>query len=75
MELANETKRVVSLFEYTDKDVNKAVKEFIRQMGAPPRFSVLLSPLPLPLQLPLPMPLSLTLTLFIAVVACAVTFC
>ena len=33
MALAAETKRVVSLFEYTDNDVNKGVKEFLRQMG------------------------------------------
>jgi hypothetical protein len=33
MALAAETKRIVSLFDYTDSDVNKAVKEFLRQMG------------------------------------------
>lgn len=36
MELANETKRVVSLFDYSDKDLNKGVQEFLRQMSALP---------------------------------------
>lgn len=33
MPLAAETKRIVDQFEYTDDDVNKGVKEFLRQMG------------------------------------------
>ncbi|KAM7201895.1 putative glucokinase [Naviculisporaceae sp. PSN 640] len=33
MSLEAETKAVVAQFDYTDEDVNKAVKEFIRQMG------------------------------------------
>jgi len=33
MALAAETKNVVAEFEYTDEDVNKGVKEFLRQMG------------------------------------------
>jgi hexokinase len=36
MELKTETERVVAQFEYTDKDVNKGVKEFLRQMGEYP---------------------------------------
>jgi hypothetical protein len=34
MTLAEEAKRVAAEFDYSDEDVNKAVKEFIRQMGA-----------------------------------------
>ena len=41
MALLEETNRVAAQFEYTDEDVNKAVKEFLRQMGRwnlhPPR--------------------------------------
>lgn len=33
MALAAETKTIVAQFDYTDDDVNKATKEFIRQMG------------------------------------------
>ncbi|KAI0104378.1 putative glucokinase [Daldinia grandis] len=33
MALAQETKRITAQFEYTDEDVNKGVKEFLRQMG------------------------------------------
>ncbi|KAK3383536.1 hypothetical protein B0T24DRAFT_688072 [Lasiosphaeria ovina] len=33
MSLEAETKSFVSKFEYSDEDVNKAVKEFLRQMG------------------------------------------
>ncbi|KAK3330624.1 putative glucokinase [Apodospora peruviana] len=33
MTLEAETKAVVAKFDYTDEDVNKAVKEFLRQMG------------------------------------------
>ncbi len=36
MALAAETKRIVSLFEFTDDHVNKAVKEFLSQMGTSP---------------------------------------
>jgi hypothetical protein len=47
MALAAETKRVVSLFEYSDNDVNKAVKEFLRQMGMcdpnSPRLAILMA--------------------------------
>ncbi|KAI1472437.1 uncharacterized protein F4812DRAFT_448999 [Daldinia caldariorum] len=32
MALAQETKRITAQFEYTDEDVNKGVKEFLRQM-------------------------------------------
>ena len=32
MALTTETKRVVGLYEYTDKDVNQGVTEFLRQM-------------------------------------------
>lgn len=38
MGLAQEAGRVAAEFEYSDAQVNKAVKEFIRQMG---RFTVL----------------------------------
>jgi hypothetical protein len=31
--LADEVKRVVAQFDYTDDDVNKGVKEFLRQMS------------------------------------------
>ena len=33
MGLAQEAARVAAEFEYSDDQVNKAVKEFIRQMG------------------------------------------
>lgn len=33
MAMVEETKRIVAQFEYTDEDVNKGVKEFLRQMG------------------------------------------
>jgi hexokinase len=33
MALAAETKAVVAHFDYTDEDVNKGVKEFLKQMG------------------------------------------
>jgi hypothetical protein len=33
MGLAQEAARVAAEFEYSDAQVNKAVKEFIRQMG------------------------------------------
>jgi len=33
MALEAETKKVVAKFDYTDEDVNKGVKEFVRQMG------------------------------------------
>ncbi len=33
MALEAETKTIVGQFDYTDDDVNKAVKEFLRQMG------------------------------------------
>ena len=33
MALAAETKAIVAQFDYTDEDVNKGVKEFLRQMG------------------------------------------
>ncbi|KAI0172780.1 putative glucokinase [Hypoxylon sp. FL1284] len=33
MALAEETKRITAQFEYTDEDVNKGVKEFLRQMN------------------------------------------
>lgn len=33
MALAQETKAIVAQFEYSDDDVNKGVKEFLRQMG------------------------------------------
>lgn len=31
--LENETKKVVSQFDFTDADLNTHVKEFLRQMG------------------------------------------
>lgn len=40
--LENETKKVVSQFDFTDADLNVHVKEFLRQMG-------MLRPPPLPL--------------------------
>lgn len=36
MSLEAEAKSIVSQFEYTDEDVNKGVKEFLRQMGRHP---------------------------------------
>lgn len=33
MGLAEEAKRIAAEFEYTSQDVNKGVKEFIRQMS------------------------------------------
>jgi hexokinase len=33
MALAEETKSIVAQFNYTDEDINKGVKEFLRQMG------------------------------------------
>jgi len=33
MALETETQSIVKQFEYSDDDVNKAVKEFLRQMG------------------------------------------
>lgn len=33
MAMVEETKRIVAQFDYTDEDVNKGVKEFLRQMG------------------------------------------
>jgi hypothetical protein len=33
MALAAGTKTIVAQYEYTDDDVNKGVKEFLRQMG------------------------------------------
>jgi len=33
MALIEETKRLVSQFDYSDEDVNKGVKEFLRQMS------------------------------------------
>lgn len=33
MALEEETQTIVSQFEFSDADVNKAVKEFLRQMG------------------------------------------
>ena len=33
MALEAETQSIVQQFEYSDDDVNKAVKEFLRQMG------------------------------------------
>jgi hexokinase len=33
MALAAETKSVVAQFDYSDEDVNKGVKEFLKQMG------------------------------------------
>lgn len=33
MELATETKRIVSQFDFTDQDANRSVKEFLRQMA------------------------------------------
>jgi hexokinase len=33
MALEDETQSIVEQFEYSDDDVNKAVKEFLRQMG------------------------------------------
>lgn len=33
MALVAESKRVAAQFDYTDEDVNKGVKEFLRQMG------------------------------------------
>jgi hypothetical protein len=35
MALEAETKAFVAKFDYTDEDVNKGVKEFLRQMGRP----------------------------------------
>lgn len=35
MALTTETKRVVGQYEYTDKDVNQGVTEFLRQMRKP----------------------------------------
>lgn len=32
MTLEAETKRIVGQFEFTDEDVNKATKEFVRQL-------------------------------------------
>lgn len=37
MGLEAETKTIVSQFEYTDDDVNKGVKEFLRQLSRFPR--------------------------------------
>lgn len=34
MSLAEETKRVVSQFDFSDADVNSHVQEFLKQMGA-----------------------------------------
>jgi len=39
MGLEAETKTIVSQFEYTDEDVNKGVKEFLRQMSMRPALS------------------------------------
>lgn len=36
MALEAETKSIVGQFDYKDEDVNKGVKEFLRQMGAWP---------------------------------------
>lgn len=36
MALAAETKAIVGQYDYTDEDVNKGVKEFLRQMGECP---------------------------------------
>lgn len=36
MGLAEETKRVVSQFDFNDADLNSHVQEFLRQMGASP---------------------------------------
>jgi hexokinase len=33
MALEAETASIVAKFDYTDEDVNKGVKEFLRQMG------------------------------------------
>lgn len=33
MSLLKEAKRIAAEFEFTDEDVKKSVKEFIRQMG------------------------------------------
>lgn len=33
MSLESEAKSVIAQFEYTDEDVNKGVKEFLRQLG------------------------------------------
>lgn len=33
MALVAETERIVAQFDYTNEDVNKGVKEFLRQMG------------------------------------------
>jgi len=53
MALAAETKKIVTLFEYTDDDVNKGVKEFLRQMGMfptglPSSLRVMLADAPVP---------------------------
>lgn len=50
MSLEAETKSVVAQFEYTDEDVNKGVKEFLRQMGmcSPGCSAVMVSLLTLP---------------------------
>jgi hypothetical protein len=36
MSLLAETESIVKQFEFTDNDVNKSVKEFLRQMGMSP---------------------------------------
>jgi hexokinase len=36
MTLVEETKRITAQFDYTDEDVNKGVKEFLRQMSMLP---------------------------------------
>ena len=46
MALADQTKRVVSQFEFSDADLNLHVQEFMRQMG---EFSILLNIRALPL--------------------------
>jgi len=33
MSLATETAAIVAQFDYSDEDVNKGVKEFLRQLG------------------------------------------
>lgn len=35
MALAAETKRIVAQFDYSDEDVNKTVKQMLREMGMP----------------------------------------
>lgn len=42
MALAQETKRVSALFDYTDDDVNKGVQEFLHQMRKSPMSDPLL---------------------------------